>query len=44
MLAGYGLIYELVGEGALEEWIHEDESRAEDKVVHLCGDEEEEDN
>lgn len=43
MATGYGLIYELVGEGASEERIHEDKGRTEDEVVHLSSDEEQED-
>lgn len=43
MATGYGLIYELVGEGASEERIHKDEGRPKDEVVHLSSDEEKED-
>lgn len=43
MVAGDGLVDELVGEGASEERIHEDEGRPEDEVVHLSSDEEQED-
>lgn len=43
VVAGDRFIDELVGESASEERIHEDESRPEDEVVHLCSDEEQED-